>query len=218
MGKTALTVLIVLLLTHSLAIFGILGYGLATERLDEEKRQQYLATWRGEKLVPPPPVVEVVVEEETPQEAGARILAAQLEREILTREMELYAQLIRDKEITVKEVQAKLEKDVQELQTSRDNFAAEVQKQNDDALAEGFQKALKNYSAMKAKNVKDDFMTMEDKDAVRYLSAMKTDIATGVLEQFRTAEELLKRQKLLKMLENYGKVDLSKKDELVTRN
>ncbi|MCK5270736.1 MAG: hypothetical protein KAJ46_08130, partial [Sedimentisphaerales bacterium] len=88
-----LSVLLVVLALHCLALLGFLGYGLATDRFDDEKRVQYLATWQGEKLVSPPPIEVVEVKEESPQEASSRIYAAQQEREILTREMRMFAQL-----------------------------------------------------------------------------------------------------------------------------
>ena len=55
MGKTLTIALIALFIVHSLALLGLLGYGAVTGRFDQDKRQQYLATWRGEKLVAPPP-------------------------------------------------------------------------------------------------------------------------------------------------------------------
>ena len=55
MGKLIVTMLLTLLLANSLALLGIVGYGLSTGRFDAEMRTQYLATWGGEKLVPPPP-------------------------------------------------------------------------------------------------------------------------------------------------------------------
>jgi DNA repair exonuclease SbcCD ATPase subunit len=213
MGKMILSVLLVVLALHSLALLGFLGYGLATERFDDEKRVQYLATWQGEKLVPPLPVEVVEEKEESPQESSSRIQAAQQEREILTREMRMFAQLLRDKEVSLQDAQAKLEKDLKALRSELEQFDARVGQHKKMAQEESFRKALKNYSSMKPKYTKDDFMKMDEKDVVRYLSEMKSATATAILEQFKTPQEQNKRLKLMKMLEQYGVVDPRDKDK-----
>ena len=213
MGKMILSVLLVVLALHCLALLGFLGYGLATDRFDDEKRVQYLATWQGEKLVPPPPIEVVEVKEESPQEASSRIQAAQQEREILTREMRMFAQLLRNKEVALQDAQARLEKDLKVLRSELEQFDARVGQHKKMAQEESFRKALKNYSSMKPKYTKDDFMKMDEKDVVRYLSEMKSATATAILEQFKTPQEQDKRLKLMKMLEQYGVIDPSDKDK-----
>ncbi|MBN1766795.1 MAG: hypothetical protein JW860_16190 [Sedimentisphaerales bacterium] len=209
MGKTFIIALMILFVVNSLALLGLMGYGAATGRFDQEKRQQYLATWRGEKLVSPPPEEQAKEEEEPTQETGTKILAAQLEREIINRELQLYAQQLRDKEFTITVARDKLQKDLLELQSRRDEFQDEVTQRNEKAREEGFQKALRNYSTMKAKYVKDDFMQMEDKDVVRYLTAMKPDVATAILERFKTPEEMAKRLRVMQLLEEEGIIDIN---------
>jgi len=213
MGKLILNVLLVVLVAHSLALVGFLGYGAMTNRFDYDKREQYLATWRGEKLVPPPQEVVVEEKQETPQQAGARIMASQVEREVLNREMELYAQLLRNKEVTIDVAQIKLEKDIEDLKVKREEFAELMEENNEKIQDENFRKALKNYSIMKPKYVKDDFMQMEDKEVIRYLAEMKSDTATKILEQFKQPEEQSKRLRLMRLLENYGVINLDKKTE-----
>ena len=61
---------------------------------------------------------------------------------------------------------------------------------------------------MKPKLVKEDFMQMSDTEMVRYISEMKSDVATKVLEQFKTPEEQLKRQGVMKLLETVQVVKL----------
>ena len=196
-----------------MALVGILGYGAATGRLDRDKMEQYLATWRGEKLVPPPIEEIVEVEDESPQEASARILSDQIEREVLNREMQLYAQLLRDKEVSIAATQAKLEKDLKKLQAKNSEFNDRVIQHNKMAQEEGFQKALKSYSLMNPKLVKEDFMKMDDADVIRYLAEMKPDNATAILEKFKTPDEQIKRCRMMKLLELYGKIDPKKNND-----
>ncbi len=209
MGKLILTILIAVLLVHSLALIGLFGYGVTTGRFDGEKREQYLATWLGERLVPEPEEIEVVEEAETPQEAGARIAAVEVQRETITREMQRDFELIRSRQTTLDMAREKLDKDILELQKDKDTFQQKVDDYNQKVQEEGFRKALKNYSQMKAKQVKDDFMQMTETDVVRYLSEMKSEVATEILGKFTTPEEQQKRLAVMKLMEEYKVVKLA---------
>lgn len=200
--------LIFILALHSLVIMGLLGYGLATNRFDAEKRQQYLATWRGDKLIPPPDEEEKTEETDAPQEASTRLLNEHLEREILTREMRQFAQLLRDKQNAIKLSQLKLQQDIEEFQAQKQEFEQRVENHNEQVREEGFQKALENYTRLNPKLVKEDFMKMPTEDAVRYLSAMKATKAAEILDRFKTPEEMSKRLQIMQMMEEYGAVDV----------
>jgi len=213
MGKLFVTMLLTLLLANSLALLGILGYGLSTGRLDAEMRSQYLATWRGEKLVPPPPDEDVVEEKETPQQASARIAEAQIQREILTREIQRDMELARYMQQTVAMAKLKLDKDIKQFQTDKLAFDDQMTQYNEKVQSEGFQKSLQAYSKIKPDSAKTDFMQMSDEEAVRYLSNMKTDVVTQILDRFRTPEELDKRLKLMRLLEKHQVISLNQKQD-----
>lgn len=211
MGKIVLIVVITLVLANSLALVGLLGYGLATGRLDSDQRAQYLATWQGEKLVPPPPEEAPVEEKETPQQASARIAEAELERETIARETQRDIELARYMQSTIAEAKRKIGKDLKQLRADQATFQSELDRYNDVVQSEGFQKALKNYSRMKAKVVKTDFMEMPDEAVVRYLAQMKSDTATKILEQFKTSEEQQKRLRLMQLLERHRVISMNQK-------
>ena len=209
MGKVILITLVVILLAHCLALVGLVGYGAATGRLDQAKIDQYLATWRGQELVPPPPEEEETQEQESPQQAAARIAQAEEQGKILTLEMQRQLELLRDMKFAVEAARAKLQKDLAQLEKNRAGFEEKLAQQQNKARDENFQKALRNYSQMKPKYVKNDFMAMDENDAVRYLAAMKPDTATKVLNYFKTDEEQEKRRRLMKLLEQEGVVALN---------
>jgi flagellar motility protein MotE (MotC chaperone) len=209
MKKIIVLVAATFLLANILAGVGLLVYGFATGRLGQEQRTQYLATWRGEKLVPPPEEVEVREEQETPQQASMRIASAEVEREILSREMHRYEELLRNRQDTIDTAKAKLEKDLKQLEKDKQVFTAKVDQQEALAKDEGFQKALKSYILMKPKYAKQDFMEMEETEVVRYLAAMKADTATKILNQFKTPQEQEKRRQLLKLLEDHKVISLN---------
>lgn len=213
MGKLIVTLLLTLLLANSLALLGILGYGLGTGRFNADMRAQYLATWRGEKLVPPPPEEEIVEEKETPQQAGARIAEAQIQREILTREIQRDMELARYMQQTVAMAKVKLDKDIKQLQTDKMAFDDQLTQYNEKVQSEGFQKSLQAYSKIKPESAKTDFMQMSDDETVRYLSNMKPDVVTQILDRFRTPEEMDKRVKLMRLLEKHQVISLNQKQD-----
>ncbi|MCP4709407.1 MAG: hypothetical protein GY869_12340 [Planctomycetes bacterium] len=213
MGKMILTILLALFLVNCLAVLGVLGYGAATGRFGEEKRAQYLATWQGEKLIPEPEDSGAVEDTEAPQEAGMRIAALEEQREMASREIQRDIQLLRSQQNTLVMEQAKLQKDIDELQVKEVAFEEKMAEYNQKVQEEGFQKALKSYSQMKPKMVKEDFMQMTDVEMVRYISEMKSDVSKKILEQFRTPDEQLKRQGVMKLLETVQVVKLDEKEK-----
>ena len=196
---------VILLLIVGLAALGLLGYGLATHRFSPERRHLYLASWRGENLEPPPAQVLAQAAAESPQQAGARIAAEQVQKEVLSRDLQRQVELVQSMKDTLGIAQDKLQKDLKTLQTDKKNFADALAHEQQALQDVGFQKALKSYSTMKASQVKDDFMKLTDEEVVRYLGAMKADVATGILERFRTPEEQDKRLRVMKLLEEQGK-------------
>jgi len=213
MGKLFVTLLVTLLLANSLALLGIVGYGLSTGRFDAEMRAQYLATWRGEKLVPPPSVEKIVEEKETPQQASARIAEAEIQREILTREIQRDMELARSMQQTVAMAKLKLDKDIKQLQIDKQAFDDQITQYNEKVQSEGFQKSLQAYSKIKPESAKTDFMQMSDDEVVRYLSNMKPDVVTQILDRFRAPEELDKRLKLMRLLEKHQVISLNQKQD-----
>ena len=196
------------MIIHLIGLVGLSVYGLATGRFAPEKREQYLATWKGEKLVP---YVEEVVEEvaeESPRDASARIMEQQLNQEIVSRELQLQLDLLKNMKETLDEAQNKLQKDKTQFVSKKDDFDDKVKENQAKAKDEGFKKALATYSTMNPKYVKDDFMVMDEKEVVRYLTAMKPGVRTEVLSKFRAPEEQIKRVKLMEMLKENGIVDV----------
>jgi len=122
--------LIILLTLSSLVVLGLAGYGAATGRLGKDNITQYLATWRGEKLVPPTPEVVEEEPEETPQQASDRIAAARIQSEITNREIERDIETLRAMQTTVAEARGKMEKDLVKLQKEKNVFDTRLNEYN----------------------------------------------------------------------------------------
>jgi flagellar motility protein MotE (MotC chaperone) len=92
---------------------------------------------------------------------------------------------------------AKLERDRASLAADRkaltDRQAAAAKAAND----EGFQNSLQIYSAMKPKQVKAVFATMQDDDVARYLQALPTKLASKIIAEFKTPDELDRIKKIM---------------------
>jgi len=209
MVRTIMTVLVVLLLLHILAVLGFFGFSVVTGRFSPDYRGQYLATWKGQKLVPY--VEEEVVEtkEESSQAASERIAETQISRELLSRQIQNRLQDLKNREVTIAAAQAKLDKDLKKLDIARSQFESKLAEHNKKAKEEGFGKVLKTYSEMNPKLVKDDFMMLDEEQVVRYLAAMKPTNRTDVLSKFKTPEEQAKRIRLLEQLNHYGEIKIA---------
>ncbi len=208
MGKFMLKLLVGLMAFNFLVVAGLFGYGVATGHFTPELRKQYLATWKGEKLVTKPKVEKKVVEKQTPRQAGAKIAAIEVQREIVNRNLQRQMELFRDMQFTIDAARAKMDKDKAELQKEKAKFAEELARQKKQAEDVGFQKALKSYVDMNPKLVKDDFMAMNEDEVVRFLSAMKPDTISSILGKFKTPEEQAKRRSLVEKLQQAGVVTM----------
>jgi len=201
MAKMITRALVGLVLLHLLAMAGLLGYGLVTGRFNSENMKQYLATWKGETLVPPPEELEVGVEEESPADAADRIAAMEIDAEMLSRELRRQIDTLRQMKFTVDTAQRGLTKDRGQFEAEQQAFTAKVDEAKLRQQDAGFQLALKTYSGLNAKYVKNDFMAMADEKMARLLSAMKPKVAKKILEKFKTPEEEQKRQRVMQLFE-----------------
>ena len=207
MGKLLGTVILILLVINAAAGVILLGYGMATGRFGTQQIEQYLATWRGEELVPPPEEIVEEADEESPRDASARIAAAEIEREISAREVQLQLELLRKMEVTVRTAQDEIEKRSKKLQVAEKRFEEELARQQQQAADEGFRKAVEYYSDLNPKLAKEDLMSMPDEEAVRYLAAMKRQVASEILNRFRnSSEEQQKRVRLMRLLQEQGQI------------
>lgn len=206
--KTLFAVLIVALVIHALAFVGLLIYGATTNRFDAEKREQYLATWRGEKLVPPAPVDAVEEESESPQEAAARIAETEATREILTLEIDRRFELLRSMRTAVKAAQVSVDKEQGRLDAAKEEDERVRRERNSAERQKAFAKQLDFFSRMKPKLARDHFMNMPETKVARLLAAMRPDTAKKILNSFKTDEE---REKLLRVIDLIESLNVAEK-------
>jgi flagellar motility protein MotE (MotC chaperone) len=211
MAKILLIIVMILLLLNGIAFLSLVGYGMATGRFDSERRAQYLATWHGEKLVEPTVEEPQAKAEEAPQQASTRIETKEVEKEAYSRNIQREIEVLKNMQFTMQVFQSSLEDQRKKLQAQRQEFAAMQDQQKEQAQQEGFRKALQAYSRMKPKAVKEDFMSMTDEEVVHYLSEMKNDTVTRILDQFKTGEEQAKRLRIIKLMEQQNVIHMDQK-------
>ena len=202
-----------LLSVVSLAVLGLVGYGLASGRLDGQARGQYLATWRKELLVAPAMEESASEEEGGPSQASERIATLERQREILSREQQRDLEALRGMQATLASSRATLDADERRLAADKAAFEEQLARYNERAREVGFQKALKNYTLMKAKLVRDDFMKMTDEEVVRYVGAMRAETSKKIFETFKTAQEQEKRLRVLGLLKQSEVIELSRNEQ-----
>lgn len=199
----------IIIAINLLAITCFLGYTITTGKFDAAHRSQYLATFKGEKLVSYVETDEINKAEAEQAQAKDRIQEFELQGKKISRDVQELIQILRQREFSLKLAKAAFKDERERLEIEKKKFKNKMTAESEMAKEKGFQVALQRYSIMKAAIVKDDFMTMDDDQVVRYISAMSADTAKGILERFRSPEEKLKRQRVMKVLQEKKVFDKS---------
>jgi flagellar motility protein MotE (MotC chaperone) len=206
MIRAIVTGLLVLFGLHCFAVFGLIGYAALTGKLNKDRRELYKKVWSGQDLVQAEESVDA--EQQDDQGATAQVAQqldqAQSGKELLTLDVQRHLENLENMKRSVQAGQAKLLKDRKEYLTAMDVFEQERDRKNRAARSEGFLRELDYFSRLKPKLAKEDFMAMVDAEAARFLSAMKPDVATKILNYFRTDDEQKKRQRVMALIETLG--------------
>jgi len=199
----------IIIAINLLAVTSFLGYSIMIGKFDAAHRSQYLATFKGEKLVLYVETDEINKSEAEQAQAKDRIEEFELQGKKISRDVQELIQILRQREFSLKLAKAAFKDERKRLEIEKKKFKNKITVESEMAKEKGFQVALQRYSIMKAAIVKDDFMTMDDDQVVRYISAMPADTAKGILERFRSPEEKLKRQRVMKVLQEKKVFDKS---------
>lgn len=209
--KKILTLLVLLLAVHFLAVLGGVGYLVGTGALNKDK-----ATQISEVLFPPPASQPT----SKPSTAPAVPLSPQLQLEELMskragRPATEQIEFIRN---TFDEEKANWERRMIELEALKSQVeAARSQLARDRAVLDarekalntraseaarleqdtGFQNELALYNSMPAAQVKKVFSGMDDDLVARYLQAMTPRTASKILREFKTPEEVSRVQAIM---------------------
>ena len=209
------TLFSLLCIMNMLAIAGLLGYLFGTGRLDKPKVGAIVAMVRhrgtpeklNEKLydilepIPTtnpatapasPPAVADGSSPDPTLGASAQdrlsIAAQAMQQERLR--LDARAQELRDQQDSLDKKVAENKNKLKEITDLKEAFDKQVAVARKKTVDDNFQKSLDLYNELKAKQVKDLFVSMNNPDLVAtYLQAMDTSRAAEIISQFQTATE-----------------------------
>lgn len=223
--KTAWLVIASLCLLHLAALLGVVGWAVATQRVDRERVAAAVALFRqpvGEEQDADAAVDEQVEAdaEETisraerlVQAAGTESIAERLEsnqrrNEMTLRQLERTRQEVQSLTRNLQLAQRRLEEQRAELEAEREAFEARLQDVEARLDDEGFQRAVALLESLPPRQAKEMFVEMiagsGREEVVSYLMAMQPRRASGVLREFKTADEVRQAVELTEMLRARG--------------
>jgi flagellar motility protein MotE (MotC chaperone) len=209
-----------LCLLNLLAVGGLLGYLIATQRVDKTKAvviadllrhpgtPENLRLGVNALLTPAaatapatgPASRPALAHLDGPATAEARIDFARQAMEQERLRLELEAQDLRHRQELLERLQARVEADRKKVDEDRKSFDRLVAQSNSKSNDESFTRTMALYDELKTKQIKELFGTMAPELAARYLSAMTPERAAKIIAEFKTEDD---RKRLAPILERF---------------
>ena len=186
----------------------LIGFGVylgASGKLNANRLEKIASILRDGELKPAvtravsmPASVSVAVSQPTVTAVKNKVtLEQQLgSMEILQREKRMLADVL----VRVKDGQARVVEDRQELEARREQFQQQVQQYDKTTAEQGVSKSLALYSRMASRQVKEDFMNMDVDIVAWHLKQMPEHTAKKILNEFRTNREQARRREILEKM------------------
>jgi flagellar motility protein MotE (MotC chaperone) len=134
--------------------------------------------------------------------AGRRIADERVETQIKQLQIEQQMRELKDFHLQLEQAKAALNKRIADFEAERKRWTAQLAVEKERLASEGFSKSLALYESIQPDKAKDLFMTMDDHDVVRFLSAMDPRKAANIAKTFETPGEKLKLKRILTVMEN----------------
>jgi flagellar motility protein MotE (MotC chaperone) len=214
-------------LLNVLAAAGLVGYLVATGRLDKVKGQAVVdllrhkgtpenfreelydilepaAATASAPATGPASRPAVAGGETGPATAEERIDYARRAMEQERLQLEAEAQDLRHRQELLTQVQAQVEEKLKRIDDQKKAFDEAVAKEQGKGSTENFQKSLALYDELKPKQVKELFVGMPVEQAAKYLDAMAPDRAAKIIGEFKSPEDRAFLNKVLEQLRSAG--------------
>jgi len=208
--KKLFDVFVLLLAINFLAIAGIAVWIVKTRHVDHDKAMAIREIIFPSTAPATQPVSDATTK---PTQALDELVARQSGRsaaeqvEFIQHTFDAQRAQLDRREREVKDLERQVELAKQKMSRDRLAFEAEkleLKKREDQATRlatdKGFQDALDRYISMPPKQVKQIFMTLEEKTAVSFLQAMEPSRAAKILKEFKSPEEVDRAQKFLERM------------------
>jgi flagellar motility protein MotE (MotC chaperone) len=210
--KKLASLLLLLCILNLLAVAGLVGYLVATERLDKQKASAIVDLLRHKgtpdkfretlyDILEPTPststapasqpalAADTPSSDTTPGSAQDRINASHQALDQETLRLENQAQELRHRQELLVQLQADVTAKLKKIDDEKQAFEKRVAQVNTQAADDSFQKSLALYNELKSKQVKDLFMPMPPDEIAKFLTAMDPDRAAKIIGEFKTPDE-----------------------------
>jgi flagellar motility protein MotE (MotC chaperone) len=202
MMKILYNLIALVAIANLLILGGLVGHLTMSGKLNAESAETIAAALRGEKMVSATttapasqPASQPAESHETAEETitfdGIEIQLARLERE---------KRGLDDRYSRLRDAELKLIQDRETLLRREAEFKEQLKVRQQADQDEGFTKALMLYTQMPPKMAKDDFMKMDTDIVIRYLMNMKKQVSAKILKEFKTPDEMARRQEILERI------------------
>ena len=213
-----------ILTLNLLMVAGLLGFVLATGRLDMQKGQAILDILRhqgtpadfrhqiAELLTPPPPTATAPATQHDLKRfqtddgttsalasAADRIEYARQAMEQERLHLDREAQDLRHRQELLETQRRLIESRLTQIDSERKDFAQQVKATLSKSQDQNFTRTLQLYTELKPKQVKDLFVELRNEDTIcDFIKAMDPERASRIIGEFKTPEE---RQMISRVLE-----------------
>ncbi len=133
--------------------------------------------------------------------AGQMIAREQTQTQILQLQIDQQLRELKDFQLQLDQKRDALDARIAQLEQDRRYWLAQRDAENTLLESEGFRKTLAIYEAMPPDQAKDLFMTLDDAEVVRFLSAMDERKAAKIAKAFTTDVEKVRLRKVLERME-----------------
>jgi flagellar motility protein MotE (MotC chaperone) len=208
--KKLFDVFVLLLAVNFLAVAGFAVWLVKSHRVDRTKAMAIKEMVFPSTAPATQPVADATTQptaalDELVARQSGRTAAEQVE--FIQRTFDAQRAQLDRREREVKDLERQVELAKQKMARDRVAFDTEklaLKKREDEATKlandKGFQDALDRYVSMPPKQVKQIFMTLEEKTAVSFLQAMEPSRAAKILKDFKTPDEVDRAQKFLERM------------------
>jgi flagellar motility protein MotE (MotC chaperone) len=208
--KKLFDVFVLLLAVNFLAVAGFAVWLVKSHRVDRDKALAIREMVFPSTAPATQPAADATTQptaalDELVARASGRTAAEQVE--FIQRTFDAQRAQLDRREREVKDLERQVELAKQKMARDRLAFETEklaLKKREDEATKlandKGFQDALDRYVSMPPKQVKQIFMTLEEKTAVSFLQAMEPSRAAKILKEFKTPDEVDRAQKFLERM------------------
>ncbi|MDD4890868.1 MAG: hypothetical protein PHU85_13185 [Phycisphaerae bacterium] len=157
----------------------------------------------------PLPVVRVVeqakeLDPTSLTSAGQLITKEQANTQIVQLQIDQQMRELKDFQLQLDQARSALDARISQFEQERKAWIAQRDAERALLASEGFRKSLSLYESIPADQAKDLFMSMEDTEVVRMLSAMEERKASKIAKAFASEAEKNRLKKILDRLERPG--------------